>query len=90
MGGRREQGGARGRGGGAGGGGVGGGGGGVGGLLGYRAGTGPASTRHAVAARLVRRALVERPADQQQAADTKHARFVVENSDFLAYLRLWD
>lgn len=29
-------------------------------------------------------------ADQQQAADTKHARFVVENSDFLAYLRLWD
>ncbi|WP_370010016.1 ATP-dependent RNA helicase HrpA [Nocardia cyriacigeorgica] len=32
----------------------------------------------------------ERPADQQQAADTKHARFVVENSDFLAYLRLWD
>ncbi|MEU8898059.1 ATP-dependent RNA helicase HrpA [Nocardia sp. NPDC048505] len=32
----------------------------------------------------------ERPADQQQAADTKHARFVVEGSDFLAYLRLWD
>ncbi|MFE3443409.1 ATP-dependent RNA helicase HrpA [Nocardia sp. NPDC059180] len=32
----------------------------------------------------------ERPADQQQAADTKHARFAVENSDFLAYLRLWD
>ncbi|GAA5055607.1 ATP-dependent RNA helicase HrpA [Nocardia callitridis] len=31
----------------------------------------------------------ERPADQQQAADTKHARFVVEGSDFLAYLRLW-
>jgi ATP-dependent helicase HrpA len=32
----------------------------------------------------------ERPAEQQQAADTKHARFTVEGSDFLAYLRLWD
>ncbi|WP_280233060.1 ATP-dependent RNA helicase HrpA [Nocardia cyriacigeorgica] len=32
----------------------------------------------------------ERPAEHQQAADTKHARFAVENSDFLAYLRLWD
>lgn len=32
----------------------------------------------------------ERPADQQQAADTKHARFNVPNSDFLAYLRLWE
>ncbi|WP_433684066.1 ATP-dependent RNA helicase HrpA [Nocardia sp. CA-119907] len=32
----------------------------------------------------------ERPADQQQAADTQHARFVVEGSDFLAYLRLWE
>ncbi|WP_433656422.1 ATP-dependent RNA helicase HrpA [Nocardia sp. CA-128927] len=32
----------------------------------------------------------ERPADNQQAADLKHARFVVEGSDFLAYLRLWD
>ncbi|NEW43688.1 ATP-dependent RNA helicase HrpA [Nocardia cyriacigeorgica] len=32
----------------------------------------------------------ERPAEQQQAADTKHARFAVEHSDFLAYLRLWD
>lgn len=32
----------------------------------------------------------ERPADQQQAADTKHARFTVDGSDFLAYLRLWD
>ncbi|MGX1772800.1 ATP-dependent RNA helicase HrpA [Nocardia brasiliensis] len=32
----------------------------------------------------------ERPAEHQQAADTKHARFVVEGSDFLAYLRLWD
>ncbi|WP_433203501.1 ATP-dependent RNA helicase HrpA [Nocardia sp. CA-107356] len=32
----------------------------------------------------------ERPADHQQAADTKHARFVVEGSDFLAYLRLWE
>ncbi|MEV4125187.1 ATP-dependent RNA helicase HrpA [Nocardia sp. NPDC049707] len=32
----------------------------------------------------------ERPVDHQQAADTKHARFVVEGSDFLAYLRLWE
>ncbi|CAM4228606.1 ATP-dependent RNA helicase HrpA [Nocardia ninae] len=32
----------------------------------------------------------ERPADNQQAADLEHARFVVEGSDFLAYLRLWD
>ncbi|MGY4101766.1 ATP-dependent RNA helicase HrpA [Nocardia sp. R16R-3T] len=32
----------------------------------------------------------ERPADHQQAADTKHSRFVVEGSDFLAYLRLWE
>ncbi|KAA8884659.1 ATP-dependent RNA helicase HrpA [Nocardia colli] len=32
----------------------------------------------------------ERPADNQQAADTRHARFIVEGSDFLAYLRLWD
>ncbi|MGW5382930.1 ATP-dependent RNA helicase HrpA [Nocardia sp. NPDC003963] len=32
----------------------------------------------------------ERPADQQQAADAKHARFLVPNSDFLAYLRLWE
>ncbi|MFI5538049.1 ATP-dependent RNA helicase HrpA [Nocardia sp. NPDC051900] len=32
----------------------------------------------------------ERPADQQQAADTKHARFTVDGSDFLAYLRLWE
>ncbi|RJO69447.1 ATP-dependent RNA helicase HrpA [Nocardia panacis] len=32
----------------------------------------------------------ERPVEFQQAADTKHARFVVENSDFLAYLRLWE
>ena len=32
----------------------------------------------------------ERPADQQQAADTAHARFTVPNSDFLAYLRLWE
>lgn len=31
----------------------------------------------------------ERPAEQQQAADTKHARFTVDGSDFLAYLRLW-
>ncbi|MFI5716867.1 ATP-dependent RNA helicase HrpA [Nocardia sp. NPDC051750] len=32
----------------------------------------------------------ERPADQQQAADTAHARFRVPHSDFLAYLRLWE
>ncbi|MGY2120703.1 ATP-dependent RNA helicase HrpA [Nocardia gipuzkoensis] len=32
----------------------------------------------------------ERPAEQQQAADTKHARFTVDSSDFLAYLRLWE
>ncbi|WP_280490635.1 ATP-dependent RNA helicase HrpA [Nocardia carnea] len=32
----------------------------------------------------------ERPASQQQAADTAHARFSVPNSDFLSYLRLWE
>ncbi|WP_063021078.1 ATP-dependent RNA helicase HrpA [Nocardia niwae] len=32
----------------------------------------------------------ERPAEQQQAADARHARFTVDGSDFLAYLRLWD
>ncbi|WP_305094789.1 ATP-dependent RNA helicase HrpA [Prescottella sp. R16] len=32
----------------------------------------------------------ERPAEHQQAADEKHARFNVENSDFLAYLKLWE
>ncbi|MEC3914605.1 ATP-dependent RNA helicase HrpA [Nocardia sp. CDC160] len=32
----------------------------------------------------------ERPVEHQQAADTKHARFTVEGSDFLSYLRLWD
>ncbi|WP_068275947.1 ATP-dependent RNA helicase HrpA [Aldersonia kunmingensis] len=32
----------------------------------------------------------ERPADQQQAADTSHARFNVPGSDFLAYLKLWE
>ena len=31
----------------------------------------------------------ERPADKQQAADEKHARFADERSDFLAYLNLW-
>lgn len=31
----------------------------------------------------------ERPADKQQAADDKHARFVDKTSDFLAYLNLW-
>ncbi|MGW4355077.1 ATP-dependent RNA helicase HrpA, partial [Nocardia sp. NPDC004582] len=32
----------------------------------------------------------ERPVEHQQAADTKHARFTIEGSDFLSYLRLWD
>ncbi|SDC97896.1 ATP-dependent RNA helicase HrpA [Rhodococcus tukisamuensis] len=32
----------------------------------------------------------ERPAEHQQAADEKHARFNVAGSDFLAYLKLWD
>ncbi|MFI5779723.1 ATP-dependent RNA helicase HrpA [Nocardia sp. NPDC051570] len=32
----------------------------------------------------------ERPAEFQQQSDAKHARFIVEGSDFLAYLRLWD
>ncbi|UGT63485.1 ATP-dependent RNA helicase HrpA [Nocardia asteroides] len=32
----------------------------------------------------------ERPVEQQQAADAKHARFVVDGSDFLAFLKLWD
>jgi len=32
----------------------------------------------------------ERPMDKQQAADEKHARFKAEDSDFLAYLKLWD
>ncbi|MDG3016724.1 ATP-dependent RNA helicase HrpA [Speluncibacter jeojiensis] len=32
----------------------------------------------------------ERPAEHQQAADAKHARFAVENSDFLTYLKLWE
>ncbi|GGK41536.1 ATP-dependent RNA helicase HrpA [Nocardia camponoti] len=32
----------------------------------------------------------ERPVEHQQAADTQHARFTVDGSDFLTYLRLWD
>jgi ATP-dependent helicase HrpA len=32
----------------------------------------------------------ERPADQQQAAAEKHARFADKDSDFLSYLKLWD
>ncbi len=32
----------------------------------------------------------ERPAEKQQAADEKHARFVDKSSDFLAYLNLWE
>ncbi|MBO2449400.1 ATP-dependent RNA helicase HrpA [Actinomadura barringtoniae] len=32
----------------------------------------------------------ERPADHQQAADEKHARFADPTSDFLAYLNLWN
>ncbi len=31
----------------------------------------------------------ERPVDQRQAADEKHARFQAEGSDFLTYLNLW-
>ena len=31
----------------------------------------------------------ERPADHQQAADAKHARFVEPDSDFLSLLKLW-
>jgi ATP-dependent helicase HrpA len=32
----------------------------------------------------------ERPADAQQAADDKHRRFADSDSDFIAYLNLWD
>ncbi|MGH8974314.1 MAG: ATP-dependent RNA helicase HrpA [Acidimicrobiia bacterium] len=32
----------------------------------------------------------DRPADKQQAADESHARFAGGDSDFLAYVRLWD
>ncbi|RZS80027.1 ATP-dependent helicase HrpA [Motilibacter rhizosphaerae] len=32
----------------------------------------------------------ERPADKQQAADEKHARFADKESDFLTLLKLWD
>ncbi|MET0189903.1 MAG: ATP-dependent RNA helicase HrpA [Pseudonocardia sediminis] len=32
----------------------------------------------------------ERPVEQRQAADAKHARFSIDGSDFLSYLRLWD
>lgn len=32
----------------------------------------------------------ERPVEQQQAAAQKHARFAVPDSDFLAYLNLWN
>ncbi|WP_415645484.1 ATP-dependent RNA helicase HrpA [Stackebrandtia soli] len=32
----------------------------------------------------------ERPAEAQQAADTKHARFADPTSDFLAYVNLWN
>jgi ATP-dependent helicase HrpA len=32
----------------------------------------------------------ERPADKQQAADEKHARFAEPASDFLSYLKLWE
>lgn len=31
----------------------------------------------------------ERPADREQAADTAHAQFIDEQSDFLTYLKLW-
>jgi ATP-dependent helicase HrpA len=32
----------------------------------------------------------ERPSDKRQAADEKHARFADKESDFLAYLNLWE
>ncbi|GAA4938441.1 ATP-dependent RNA helicase HrpA [Streptomonospora halophila] len=32
----------------------------------------------------------ERPADKQQAADEQHARFADKESDFLAFVNLWD
>ncbi|HEY3699258.1 MAG TPA: ATP-dependent RNA helicase HrpA, partial [Spongiibacteraceae bacterium] len=32
----------------------------------------------------------ERPAEKQQAADAMHRRFQVQDSDFLAYVKLWD
>ena len=32
----------------------------------------------------------ERPAEQQEAADLAHARFADEQSDFIAFLKLWD
>src|SRR4051794_20465287 len=32
----------------------------------------------------------ERPVDRREAADQQHARFKVEGSDFLAFLKLWD
>lgn len=32
----------------------------------------------------------ERPADRQQASDEKHRRFADNESDFLAWIRLWD
>ncbi|SMF33652.1 ATP-dependent helicase HrpA [Alteromonadaceae bacterium Bs31] len=32
----------------------------------------------------------ERPADKRQAADEKHRRFWDEESDFIAYIKLWD
>ncbi|MFI3247086.1 MAG: ATP-dependent RNA helicase HrpA [Ferrimonas sp.] len=32
----------------------------------------------------------ERPLDKQQAADEKHQRFADKDSDFIAYLNLWD
>ena len=32
----------------------------------------------------------ERPSDRQQAADELHGRFAADDSDFLAYLNLWD
>src|SRR5690606_9524615 len=31
----------------------------------------------------------ERPADRREAADTLHARFADDSSDFLSYLHLW-
>ncbi len=43
-----------------------------------------------VAAALSIQDVRERPADAQQKADDLHRRFVVEGSDFLTWLKLWD
>ena len=32
----------------------------------------------------------ERPMDKREAADNAHAKFIVEGSDFMSYLKIWD